>query len=302
MTNLTTTGTTFRAMGTEIAVRVGHETPAALVAEVRDLFEHWEAVLSRFLPDSELSRINAAAGTTVRVSPLVHRVICEALRAARATDGVFDPALGKQLVAAGYAQSFDLPSTTQFRVSSPRPGGAWRDIEVDDAAQTIRVPRGVALDFGGIAKGMAVDAAIAVLSAGGATSALVNAGGDMRAITAGEAGWPVGLTDAPGQFLMLVDGAVATSSTARRRWRVGSEDQHHLLDPRTGGPSRSGVWSVSVAAASCAHAEVAAKTALILGPVGGARFLERLGFAGLMSGTDGTTIRIGQWPSQEIAQ
>lgn len=84
MTNLTTTGTTFRAMGTEIAVRVGHETPAALVAEVRDLFEHWEAVLSRFLPDSELSRINAAAGTSVRVSPLVHRVICEALRAAPA--------------------------------------------------------------------------------------------------------------------------------------------------------------------------------------------------------------------------
>lgn len=301
MSHGTTTGTTFRAMGTEIAVRVEHDTPSDLVREVRDLFEHWEAVLSRFLPDSELSRVNAAAGTTVRVSPLFHRVLTQALRAARHTGGVFDPTLGRQLVAAGYSQSFDLPSCAQFRLSAPRPGGAWRDIAVDDVAQTIRIPRGAAVDFGGIAKGMAVDAAIAVLSAGGATSALVNAGGDMRAITADGGGWPVGLTDAPGQFLTLYDGAVATSSTARRRWRIGSEDQHHLIDPRHGGPSRSGVWSASVAAGSCAYAEVAAKTALILGPDEGPRLLERLGLTALLSRNDGTTIRIGHWPSQEIA-
>jgi thiamine biosynthesis lipoprotein len=288
-------------MGTEIAVRVEHDAPSHLVSEVRDLFEHWEAVLSRFIPDSELSRVNAAAGATVRVSPLFHRVLTQALRAARSTGGVFDPTLGRQLVAAGYSQSFDLPSTAQFRLSAPRPGGAWRDIEIDDAAQTVRIPRSVALDFGGIAKGMAVDAAIAVLSAAGATNALVNAGGDMRAITSGTNGWPVGLTDVPGQFLTLSAGAVATSSTARRRWRIGSEDQHHLIDPRHGGPSRSGVWSVSVAADSCAQAEVAAKTAVILGPHEGPKFLDRVGLAGILSHDDGTTIRTGRWPSQEVA-
>lgn len=301
MTSVTATGTTFRAMGTEIAVRVEHETPWDLVGEVRALFDHWEAVLSRFIPDSELSRVNAAAGATVRVSPLFHRVLTQALHAARSTGGVFDPTLGRQLVAAGYSQSFDVPSTAQFRLSAPRPGGAWRDIEIDDAAKTISIPRSVALDFGGIAKGMAVDAAIAIASAAGATNALVNAGGDMRAITAVGDGWPVGLTDVPGQFLTLSGGAVATSSTARRRWRIGSEDQHHLIDPRHGGPSRSGIWSVSVAATSCAQAEVAAKTALILGPREGPRFLDRVGLAAILSQADGTTIRTGHWPSQEIA-
>ena len=93
MTSLTTTGTTFRAMGTEIAVRVEHDAPSHLVSEVRDLFEHWEVVLSRFIPDSELSRVNAAAGATVRVSPLFHRVLTQALRAARSTGGVFDLSL-----------------------------------------------------------------------------------------------------------------------------------------------------------------------------------------------------------------
>lgn len=301
MTTVSTHGATFRAMGTEIAVRVEHASSEALVTEVRDLFARWESTLSRFLPGSELSRINAADGRPVRMSDLLADVLGESLQAAAATGGVFDPTLGRQLVAAGYARSFDIPSNAHFRLSSPQPGGAWRAITVDEDSRTVTVPPGASLDFGGIAKGMAVDAAIDLLTREGAGSALVNAGGDMRAITSGGAGWPVGLTDAPGQFLMLHDGAIATSSTARRRWRVGSEDQHHLIDPRHGGPSRSTVWSASVAARTCAQAEVAAKTALILGPIDGSVFLERHGLAALLSTTDGPPIRIGQWPSQEIA-
>lgn len=296
-----TSGATFRAMGTEVTVRVEHAAAPDLVAEVRDLFEAWERTLSRFRPDSELSRLNALAGRPVRVGPLLIRVVQAAIAAARATDGVFDPTLGRQLIAAGYAQSFDISSDARFRLSPARPGGDWRELAVDRERSLVTVPRGVTVDLGGIAKGMAVDSAVSLLERAGASNGLVNAGGDMRAFTSGGPGWPVGLSDVAGQFLMLSAGAVATSSTARRRWRLGSEDQHHLIDPRTGAPSTSRIWSASVAAPSCEHAEVAAKAALILGPARGAAFLARLGYSAILSHTDGSTVRVGDWPSQEMA-
>lgn len=293
--------TTFTAMGTDITVRVEHREAGDLLVEARDLFENWEAVLSRFRPDSELSRLNARAGSAVPVSPLLLRVIVAALRAAWATKGLFDPALGRQLVAAGYAQSFERSSPSHFRIARARPGGAWRDIVIDVDAATVRVPVGAAVDLGGIAKGMAVDALIDLFAAAGVTRAMVNAGGDLRVITSGDTGWPVGLTDVRGAFLTLVDGALATSSTARRRWRLAGEDQHHLIDPRTGEPSRSAVWSASVAAATCMQAEVAAKTALILGPDAGAAFLEKAGLSAILSRIDKPPIPVGAWPEHRLA-
>ena len=291
----------FHAMGTEITVRVGHPDADDLIAGAERLFADWEAALSRFRPESELCRMNARAGSPVRVGPLLLRVMTEALRAAWATRGVFDPTLGRQLVAAGYAQSFDLPSSTRFRIARVRPGGAWRDLAVDADASVVTVPAGAAVDLGGIAKGMAVDAVIERLAEAGVTRALVNAGGDMRVITSGGAGWPVGLTDVRDASVTLVDGALATSSTARRRWRLAWEDQHHLIDPRTGEPSRSSVWSVSVAAPTCVQAEVAAKTALILGPEAGVAFLRKAGLSAVLSREDEPSISVGAWPQDAVA-
>ncbi len=288
----------FRAMGTEVSVLVD-DRDATTVAGVRTLFATWEATLSRFQPTSELSRLNSAGGTAVPVSELLFTVTDHALAAARATGGAFDPALGTQLIAAGYAETFDLPSTARFRLSPPRPGGAWRQIALDPAARTICLPTGAALDLGGIAKGMAVDAAVALLRASGVTHGLVNAGGDMRIVDGPHECWPVGLTDVPDELLALRGGALATSSTARRRWRLGGQNLHHLIDPRTGAPSASGVWSASVAAPTCAQAEVAAKSALILGPVAGARFLTDHGYAGILSRVGDTPLRVGAWPEGE---
>ena len=294
-------GRTFRAMGTQITVRVDHPDADALTDRVRALFEEREATLSRFRPESELSRLNQRTGRPVAVGPLLLRTLTAAVAAARATGGAFDPTLGRQLVAAGYAQSFDLPTTSRVRIARGRPGGGWRDLTIDEASSRVTVPDHVRVDLGGIAKGMAVDAAIAELGAAGVRRALVNAGGDLRVLNAGGAPWPVGLSDVRGEFLRLTDGALATSSTMRRRWRLGHEDQHHLIDPRTGAPSRSGVWSVSVAAPTCEHAEVAAKAALVLGPVAGAAFLDRLGYGAVLSVTDGEPVRVGDWPRPETA-
>ena len=112
-----------------------------------------------------------------------------------------------------------------------------------------RVKSGI--DLGGIAKGWMADRLARILG----PDCLVNLGGDLR--TNGE--WPV---DVAGTTLLLRDQAAATSSVCRRRWG----DVHHLIDPRTGLPAKSGVSEVSVVTSTAFEAEVVAKTALLLGP------------------------------------
>ncbi len=146
---------------------------------------------------------------------------------------------------------------------------------------------------------MAVDAALAGLRRLGIDAALVNAGGDLAVcgLPPGADAWPIVVAGQESSHtLPLHHGAVATSGVARRRWRQGREERHHLLDPRTGAPARSGLWSATVVAARCAQAEVAAKAAFVLGPVAGAEFLRTRGLAGLLIGDDGACRRVGAWP------
>src|SRR6266571_8733522 len=173
----------FRAMGTTISLLLP-ESQAALGAEiVRSLFSEWEQILSRFLPDSELSQLNAHAGTPVAVGDLLYTVLATALTAAQATGGVYDPALLDQLVRAGYDRTFDdLPATRVAPLLPGEPGGGWRGIRVDTIRRRVTLPVGIKLDFGGIAKGMAVDAALEKLRQSGLHSALVNAGGDLAVL------------------------------------------------------------------------------------------------------------------------
>jgi len=289
-------------MGTEVTVLVAGEAPPRAVGAVRDLFRRWEATLSRFQPDSELSRVNAAAGDPAPAGPLLRAVTTEALRAAAATGGVFDPTLGGRMSAIGYGGSFGSGwAVPRAAVPGRHLPDGWRAVRVDDAAGTVTVPAGLALDLGGIAKGMAVDAAAEMLRDAGARAALVSAGGDMRATGEVGADWQIAFDDAPSERITLASGAVATSSLSRRTWVHEGIRRHHLIDPRSGLPARSGLRAVSVATDTCVRAEVAAKTAFVLGPDRGAGFLERLGVPGLLTRTDGSVRRVGAWPEGDGA-
>jgi len=155
----------------------------------------------------------------------------------------------------------------------------------------------VRLDLGGIAKGMAVDAAIDTLRAAGVRTAAVNAGGDLAVIgpPPDRESWPIAIDGAGERSVLLRQGALATSSVLRRRWRVGGKERHHLLDPRTGMPAAGRIASASVAAATCRAAEVAAKVALLLGPREAALFLARHRLSGLLVLHDASTWRLGDW-------
>jgi thiamine biosynthesis lipoprotein len=271
---------------------------------VRTLFAHWEQTLSRFLPQSELSQLNRLAGKPVVVSELLFTVLERALMAAEATNGLYDPTLLNQLMQLGYDRSFDeLPAELPTAERSTSPGGGWRDIHIDKALRLVILPAGVGVDFGGIAKGMAVDAALAELRQEGISTALVNAGGDLavQGVPMLEQQWPIEVEGKTRSWVIpLHHGAMATSGVSRRRWKQGTQERHHLVDPRTGLSARSGLWSVTVAAARCEQAEVAAKAAFLLGREQGSEFLLRYDLAGLFVHEDGSWTAVGSWPKKSM--
>jgi thiamine biosynthesis lipoprotein len=233
---------------------------------------------------------------------LLLNVLQTALIAAQATEGMFDPTLLNQLVRIGYDRSFDiLPLRLPDTVSAAIPGGGWRAIKIqhDGDQSYVTLPEGAALDFGGIAKGMAVDASLKRLKRLGIQTALVNAGGDLAVsgLPAHMEHWSVGIQGKGVTWIIpLRSGALATSGTGRRRWQQGTQRRHHLIDPRTGESAQSALWSVTVAAERCEQAEVAAKVALLLGPGDGKAFLQKHGLAGLFLFENGEWTKTDSWP------
>ena len=293
----------FPAMGTEVTVlaRAGRVGEAA--GRARRLFEDWERRLSRFRPDSELAQLNAHAGRPVPVGALLYRVLETALAAARATGGVYDPTMAHQLERLGYDRSFEQLPASSPRREAAGPGGGWRTVGMDPAARLVTLPPRVGVDLGGIAKGMAVDAATERLRDAGLGPVMVNAGGDLRVHgrLPGGGDWSIAIDGRRGRLRVpLAAGALATSGVARRRWSQAGEPRHHLLDPRTGGPAWTGLWSVTAVAGSCAEAEVAAKVAFVLGRAAGAEFLGGRGLAGLFAGEGGEWWPAGAWPGWTV--
>ena len=231
-------------MGSDVHLLVPERRARDCADAVEALFAEWEDVLSRFRPESELSRLNDRAGAPVHVGPILLGAVEASLEAARATGGLFDPTLRHELVRMGYDRSFEeIGDRAAAAAGRPRGGGAWRRIVVDSSAGSVTLPEGSGLDLGGIAKGMAVDASLELLAALGADAALVCAGGDLavRGLPPGRRAWGVLVGDDPdGPVVPLVRGALATSGTARRRWKQGPVERHHLVDPETGEPADRG--------------------------------------------------------------
>lgn len=287
----------FAAMGTTVQVIVPFRYASTAAQLVEQLFGQWEQKLSRFLPKSELSFLNQHTGSYVPVSELTYDVIAAAVTAAQATDGIYDPSLLVQMHQAGYDRSFDalLPQQPES-VATAVPGGAWRSIVLVPDGHAVYVPPGKFIDLGGIAKGMAVDAALSLLRERHLDAALVNAGGDLGVfgLPPGMDHWPVAVPD--GSVIRLERGALATSGKTHRHWRQGLQERHHIIDPRTGTPAQTEVQTATVTADRCTQAEVAAKVAFILGAESGLAFLRHHRVQGMLSLDDGSVVATPGWP------
>ncbi|WFR68576.1 FAD:protein FMN transferase [Curtobacterium flaccumfaciens] len=265
-----------------------------------------DAACSRFRDDSELVARAADLVRGTEVSPLLATLVHQALDAARATDGDVDPTLGARMVSLGYDAAFaDAPPV-------PTPGAIARELDPRPAWERVllsgtflRVPEGVTLDLGAVAKAAAADAAAASITARLGIGALVSLGGDVA--TAGpepSGGWQVRVQDRdedPIDHVRIASGwSVATSSTQKRRWDQDGHARHHILDPRWGLPAEP-VWrSVTVVAPSCVSANTLTTAAVVRGH-GAVELLRRSGRAARLVAADGAVVRLGGWPDEDEA-
>jgi thiamine biosynthesis lipoprotein len=289
-------------IGIHLAVESGRENAGSeAIAACLAWLKEVDICLTRFDESSELCRLNAAAGSWVAVSEMLFTVLEESLEAAAASNGLFDPTLLTLLEALGYDRDFvqiahrespARPVLHEWRVEHRSPlTGAWRRIQLDRRRRRVRLPLGARLDFGGIAKGWSADAALDRFFAD-FPDVLIDVGGDMRARGRGADGvlWPIGVASSAAHaarpemietVVTLGRGGVATSGPADRWWYHDGHRRHHLLDPRTGQPAN--LWidgengdtagvdgghliaAATAFAPTAAHAEVAAKVALLRG-------------------------------------
>jgi FAD:protein FMN transferase len=266
---------TFEFMGCEIVVSCESDA-------VRALFEERDRRFSRFIPSSELNRVNVTPSLVTVVSEEFASMLSLAIGAARATGGLVTPAAGASLLACGYDRDFaDVPPDDEVAVAPVR---VPPFTSVGLAGRLLSLAEPVTLDLNGVVKAKTVDDALALLGHG-----YVAAGGDVATNVPVVVGLP------GGESIRLFAGGLATSSTAKRSWRRGGERLHHLIDPATGLPARTPWRDVSVVAATCVQADVAAKAALLLGPAGPS-WLDRRGLAGRFVDEDGTvTVNEAWW-------
>ena len=247
---------------------------AVAAAEARLIAAHRQ--LSRFLPASELSRLNRDPRARVPAGPLLLRLASAAREAGELTAGLVDATLLSEIEAAGYRDSMQgrpraAPPVQPGVVASaaPRPARSWAKLSVDCQVGTIERPPGVEIDSGGVAKGLLADDIAATLVRFPAYA--VDCCGDIR--IGGMAGQrrPIRVEDPFGAkpicSLEVSDSGVATSGITRRSWEgAGGAPAHHLLDPATGEPAFTGVVQATALAPSAFLADVHAKWALLSGP------------------------------------
>ena len=297
----------FSAMGTgcEVAVSGAEaDEAAALGALAAGLAEIdiCDRVLTRFKPTSDLSRLNAVAGTWVRVDPRLVAALRAAVDARRATEGRFDPTILRPLIAAGYDCTF-----AELTERPPAPLHAWRagaEIAIDEDGCRARLERGSAVDLGGIGKGFSAARAVDAMRAAwpAQLGAFVDLGGDLAfsGLPPDGGAWRVAIADPrrPGTVLAtlaLARGGVATTGRARRRFGPG-RTLHHLIDPDTGAPAERGPLAVTVVAADATEAEALATTLAISDLAEAHEHARRPGVSALWIPESGEPVAIGSLP------
>jgi thiamine biosynthesis lipoprotein len=272
---------TFAAMGTRCRVSFG--CPEAAARPLADAVLEWvatfEARYSRFLEDSLVSQLNAAAGGPwVPLDVEAERLIALCEQLVFLTRGLLDPTALPVIRLWDWKRAV-VP--TEAEVTTARALVGWR--QVQRAPGRIRLPRaGMSLDLGGVGKEYAVDQVILLLAQAGVSGALVDFGADIRVYGQppdGRPAWKIGLEDPrrPGSAwtsVILKEGAVATSGDYLRGFESGGRRYGHIVDPRTGRPVDHGVLAASVIAPSCTQAGMLSTAACVLGALEGRQLLE----------------------------
>jgi thiamine biosynthesis lipoprotein len=268
------TTVSFDALGTDNRISAFGPSASAAIEAATERVRQIEEEMSAFLPGSDVSRIGDAAGRgPVPVGADTLSVLEEARRVSRLSDGAFD-ATARPLSRLWEACRTDACLPTDEEVEAARALVGWDDLTFDAQAGTARLARrGQAVDLGGIAKGYAADEVARELRAHGVEHAIADLGGNVIAVGPRPDGspWRVGIQNpaAPtGTYLATIgiaDETVVTSGVNERFFVLDSRRYHHVIDPRTGWPSESGLLSLTLVGPCSMTADALATALLVMG-------------------------------------
>lgn len=255
------------------------EIEKAVFAEIDRL----ELLFSRTLVDSEISKVNAAAGVApVAVNKEVLFVLEEAIYYARISDGLFDPTIAPLIDLWGFlGQEFRVPESSELEKNLPLVD--YTLIEIDRNRSTVYLPdNNMALELGGIAKGYIIDQALKVFREANVEHAFINAGGDIGLIGSrpDNKPWRIGIRHPREEHniivvLSLAGGAVVTSGDYERAFSEDGVSYHHILDPDTGFPAGK-LASVTIKAETALKADALSTAVFLLGPGKGLALIESM--------------------------
>ena len=289
----------FAAMGNSAHVVVLADDDAkvsSLIDAARGYAARLEAAWSRFIPTSDVYRLNTARGRAVRISSDTEVLIRHLLAAFDATEGLFDPFVLPALIQAGYSASMSGDDGHSCAAAAPtgKPCSASVYLESVEGETWCRLLDGATVDPGGLGKGLAADIIAERLMLEGAHGVLVSMGGDVRCIgdSPDTAGWVIDIeTQCHPVFgsttVVMASGGIATSTTHAKRWHGG----HHVIDPSTMLPtdetSASSLRQSSVIASTAVWAEVFATATLVAGAATAGLLIESHGLAARFERVDG---------------
>jgi thiamine biosynthesis lipoprotein len=270
-------------MGTSVRVELWAEDRVegeSAIAAVMDEMRHIDQTMSPFIETSELSRINReAADAPLTISPELFSLIKRALEFSDMTGGAFDITFSS----VGYLYDYRRHiKPSEEEIQRALPGVNYRHVILDQDHRTIRFARkGVRIDLGGIAKGYAVDACVAILKQRGFVHALVSAGGDSR-VMGDHLGrpWMIGIRDPrhkdkTAAMLPLADVAVSTSGDYERYFEADGVRYHHIINPKTG-HSATGVHSATIIAPDATTTDGLSTSVFVMGVEKGMALIDSL--------------------------
>jgi thiamine biosynthesis lipoprotein len=277
-----------KTMGTVVHITVWGDDDEKIVAAIDDAFDEFDRLdklMTIWTADSEISRVNAAAGTkqAVPLSDEIFFVLQKSIEASKMSGGAFDVTVGAFFGVWKFDEDKDGTIPTKERIEEKRKLVGWKDIILDTKKKTARLKRkGQAITLGGIAKGYAVDRAVKILRDHGLVDFIVQGGGDMYVSgRRGDRKWRVGIRDPRGAkdvFFAVAEIEDMTFSTSGDYERYVIRDgvrYHHILDPKTGTPAML-CRSVTVMAKDGITAEGVSKAVFVLGPEKGMALVEKM--------------------------
>lgn len=273
-------------MGTQMTHRAFGDHAEQALLGVRAEAERLEKLLSRFMPESDISRINRSAGIK---SEHISKETCEVLELAinisQLCDGFFDVTIAPLVDLWNYKNAIAQPPDAEIRRALTLVN--YRRLILDDARQTAELKKsGQAIDLGGIAKGFASDQFMEVFKNHGVLSAFSNIGGNVSTLGVKPDGspWRVGIRH-PRQNGLLgavsVTGQSVVTSGDYERYFIDKDGKrfHHILNPKTGYPAESGLISVSVITPSAMMADALSTAIFVSGFKKGLAFLKKFPLA-----------------------